>query len=67
MTEEYRKMLESIDGNARKTIPHITPEANELMVQRAIRKQMPTPKLVSVTIDATIANVDGKATRLIKL
>ena len=59
--------MEIIDGSARKTIPHITPEAKTLMLQRAIRKQMPTPKLVRVTIDAAIATVDGKATLLIKL
>ena len=67
MTAQYRKVFEIIDGSARKIIPHITPEVKELMLQRAIRKQMPTPRVVSVTIDTEIAAVDGKATLLIKL
>ena len=67
MTAQYRNVFEIIDGSARKIIPHITPEVKELMLQRAIRKQMPTPRLVSVTIDTEIAAVDGKATLLIKL
>jgi len=56
-----------MDGSARKVIPHITPETKELVLPRAIRKQRPTPKLVSVTIDVAIALVDGKATLRIKL
>jgi len=37
------------------------------MLQRAIRKQIPTPTLVNATIDAAIAVVEGKATLRIKL
>jgi hypothetical protein len=39
----------------------------ELIVHPASRKHTPTPTLVSVSIDARIALVDGKATLLIKL
>ena len=60
-------MFEMIDGSARKSIPHTTPEKKELMLQRAIRKQIPTPALVNATIDAAIAVVEGKATLRIKL
>ena len=54
------------DGIAKKTTPHITPEMKELGPP-AIRKHKPTPMLVKLSIEATIALVDGKATRLIKL
>ena len=56
-----------IEGSARNVIPHITPETKELALQRAIRKEKPTPMLVSATIDAAIALVDGKATLRTKL
>jgi len=56
-----------IDGRARKTIPQIIPEIKEVKLQRAIRKQRPTPTVVRVTIDEAIAVVDGNATRRIKL
>jgi len=59
-------MLEISDGNAKKTIPQITPETKELG-PLAIRKHKPTPMLVKVSIEITIALVDGNATRLIKL
>ena len=59
--------METRDGIARKTIPHITPEMKELMLQRAITKHMPTPKLVNVNMEPAIALVDGKATLLMRL
>jgi hypothetical protein len=60
-------VLARIDGIARKIIPHNIPEANELKVPPAIKKHMPTPTLVSVTIETPIDIVDGKATLRIKL
>jgi hypothetical protein len=59
-------MLEMRDGIARNMIPHTTPKMKEL-APPAIRKHKPTPRLVKVSIDTTIALVDGKATLLIRL
>jgi len=48
-------------------IPHVAPKRNELAACSAMRKEIPTPKIVTHSEEKTIVVVDGKATRLMRL
>lgn len=47
--------------------PQAAPRRNEVIVRSAIRKDMPTPRVVSMTEEMAIALADGKATRRTRL